>query len=91
MPHRYICSVLDEMRECVKTSNFSELVKTNFYKQLLTIKNRLNSKYHQRIEKQSDWISLVKKVNVEIDKALLSLQDGQSFVSSLSWTVTDAA
>ena len=25
MPNRYICTVLDEMRECVKTTNFSYL------------------------------------------------------------------
>ena len=25
MPNRYICSVLDEMRECIKTHNYSYL------------------------------------------------------------------
>ena len=41
MPHRYICSVLDEMRECMKTQNYSYL--PGLLEECQTLANRMES------------------------------------------------
>jgi len=44
MPNRYICSVLDEMRECLKTNNFSYL--GGLIEEAQTLANRMEAKLH---------------------------------------------
>ena len=41
MPNRYICTVLDEMRECVKTTNFSYL--PGLIEEAQSLANRMES------------------------------------------------
>ena len=42
MSNRYICTVLDEMRDCVKTSNFSYL--SGLIEEAQSLANRMESR-----------------------------------------------
>ncbi len=44
MPNRLLCAVLDEMRECVKTSNFSYL--SGLIEETQTLANRMESRLY---------------------------------------------
>ena len=44
MPNRLLCDVLDEMRECVKTSNFSYL--SGLIEEAQTLANRMESRLY---------------------------------------------
>ena len=44
MPNRYICTVLDEMRECVKTTNFSYL--PGLIEEAQSLANRMESQLY---------------------------------------------
>jgi hypothetical protein len=45
MPNRYLCSVLDEMRECTKTLNFSYLL--GLIEEAQTLGNRMEAKLYE--------------------------------------------
>ena len=45
MSNRYICTVLDEMRDCVKTSNFSYL--TGLIEEAQSLANRMESHLYE--------------------------------------------
>ena len=45
MSNRYICSVLDEMRDCVKTSNFSYL--SGLIEEAQSLANRMESRLYE--------------------------------------------
>ena len=44
MPNRLVCNVLDEMRECCKTRNFSYL--DGLIEEVQTLVNRMEAKLH---------------------------------------------
>ena len=44
MPNRLLCTVLDEMRECVKTSNFSYL--SGLIEETQSLANRMESRLY---------------------------------------------
>jgi hypothetical protein len=44
MPNRLLCAVLDEMRECVKTSNFSYL--SGLIEETQSLANRMESRLY---------------------------------------------
>jgi len=45
MANRYLCSVLDEMRECTKTLNFSYLL--GLIEEAQTLGNRMEAKLYE--------------------------------------------
>ena len=45
MSNRYICTVLDEMRDCVKTSNFSYL--SGLIEEAQSLANRMESRLYE--------------------------------------------
>lgn len=56
MPHRYICTVLDEMRDCLKTNNFSYL--HGLIEEAQMMGNRMES----RIYEVKEWEELQKEI-----------------------------
>jgi hypothetical protein len=48
MPNRLLCAVLDEMRECVKTSNFSYL--SGLIEEAQSLGNRMESRLYDMKE-----------------------------------------
>ena len=45
MSNRYICTVLDEMRDCIKTSNFSYL--SGLIEEAQSLANRMESRLYE--------------------------------------------
>ena len=63
MPHRYICTVLDEMRDCLKTNNFSYL--DGLIEETQSMANRMEA----RIFEIKEWEEL-KKETKELEAKL---------------------
>lgn len=68
MPHRYICTVLDEMRDCLKTNNFSYL--GGLIEEAQMMGNRMES----RIYEVKEWEELRKEIK-ELEAKLEKLQE----------------
>jgi len=68
MPHRYICSVLDEMRECVKTSNFSYL--SGLIEEAQSLVNRMESRLYEikDFERLHEDIRILKAEKKKLEK-----------------------
>jgi septal ring factor EnvC (AmiA/AmiB activator) len=72
MPNRLLCTVFDEMRECVKTLNFSYLL--GLIEESQSLGNRMESQLYeiQDYERLHDDIRVLKtkkkKLEKEIDK-----------------------
>lgn len=59
MPNRYVCDVLDELRKCYKTRNFSYL--PGLIEEIQTLVNRMES----ALQEKSDYEHWHKKVKEE--------------------------
>ena len=74
MPHRYLCTVLDEMRECIKTVNFSYLLGLIEEAQILA--NRMEArlfemKDYERLHKEiRDLKKKKKKLEEEVGEVV---------------------
>ena len=72
MANRYLCSVLDEMRECTKTLNFSYLL--GLIEEAQTLGSRMESrlfeiKDHERLHKEiRDLKKKKKKLEKEVEE-----------------------
>jgi hypothetical protein len=68
MTHRYICTVLDEMRNCVKTSNFSYL--TGLIEEAQSQANRMESRLFEikDFERLQEDVRLLKKEKKQLEK-----------------------
>jgi|TARA_B110000211_G_C14067221_1_gene548209 hypothetical protein len=68
MPHRYICSVLDEMRKCVKTSNFSYL--SGLIEEAQSLVNRMESRLYEikDFERLHEDIRILKAEKKKLEK-----------------------
>ncbi len=69
MSNRYICSVLDEMRDCVKTSNFSYL--SGLIEEAQSLANRMESRLYEikDFEKLHEDIRKLKAEKKKLEKA----------------------
>ena len=77
MAHRYVCSVLDEMRACNKTRNYSPLlsqieevqVLVNRMEAALSEKQELESWHDKKKAEKVEYERLLKKTNKLREKA----------------------
>jgi len=69
MTNRYICTVLDEMRDCVKTSNFSYL--SGLIEEAQSLANRMESRLYEikDFEKLHEDIRKLKTEKKKLEKA----------------------
>ena len=69
MSNRYICTVLDEMRDCVKTSNFSYL--SGLIEEAQSLANRMESRLYEikDFEKLHEDIRKLKAEKKNLEKA----------------------
>jgi len=69
MSNRYICTVLDEMRDCVKTSNFSYL--SGLIEEAQSLANRMESRLYEikDFEKLHEDIRKLKTEKKKLEKA----------------------
>ncbi len=69
MSNRYICTVLDEMRDCVKTSNFSYL--SGLIEEAQSLANRMESRLYEikDFEKLHEDIRKLKAEKKKLEKA----------------------
>jgi hypothetical protein len=68
MPHRDICSVLDEMRKCVETSNFSYL--SGLIEEAQSLVNRMESRLYEikDFERLHEDIRILKAEKKKLEK-----------------------
>ncbi len=68
MPNRYLCSVLDEMRECTKTLNFSYL--SGLIEEAQTLGSRMEAKLYdiKDFERLRDHIKELKKEKKKLEE-----------------------
>tara|TARA_R110000823_G_C15804111_1_gene487497 strand:- start:551 stop:760 length:210 start_codon:yes stop_codon:yes gene_type:complete len=68
MPNRYLCSVLDEMRECTKTLNFSYL--SGLIEEAQTLGSRMEAKLYdiKDFERLRDNIKELKKEKKKLEE-----------------------
>ena len=68
MPNRYLCSVLDEMRECTKTLNFSYLL--GLIEETQTLGSRMEAKLYdiKDFERLRDNIKELKKEKKKLEE-----------------------
>jgi hypothetical protein len=67
MPHRYVCDVLEEMRSCHKTRNFSPIL--GLVEEVQTMVNRLEAALNEKSDYEA-WHKRVKKEKAELKKLL---------------------
>lgn len=67
MPHRYVCDVLEEMRSCHKTRNFSSIL--GLVEEVQTMVNRLEAALNEKSDYEA-WHKRVKKEKAELKKLL---------------------
>ena len=69
MSNRYICTVLDEMRDCVKTSNFSYL--SGLIEEAQSLANRMESRLFEikDFERLHEDIRKLKAEKKNLEKA----------------------
>jgi len=70
MVNRYLCSVLDEMRECTKTLNFSYLL--GLIEEAQTLGSRMETKLFEikDFERLHEDIAKLKKQKKKLEEAL---------------------
>ena len=75
MANRYLCTVLDEMRECVKTLNFSYLL--GLIEEVQTLASRMESKLYdiKDFERLHEEIRDLKKKKKNLEKEVDALTD----------------
>jgi hypothetical protein len=75
MPNRYLCDVLGEMRECVKTLNFSYLL--GLIEEAQTFANRMESKLYEikDFERLHEEIKDLKKKRKNLEKKVVALEE----------------
>ena len=75
MSHRYICSVFYEMRDCVKTSNFSYL--TGLIEEAQTLANRMESRLYEMkdFERLHEEIRALKKKKKKLEAKVEELEE----------------
>ena len=75
MPNRYLCDVLGEMRECVKTLNFSYLL--GLIEEAQTFANRMESKLYEikDFERLHKEIKDLKKKRKNLEKKVVALEE----------------
>ena len=74
MANRYLCSVLDEMRECTKTLNFSYLL--GLIEEAQTLANRMEAKLYdlKDLERLHDDIKDLKKKKKKLEEKIEELE-----------------
>jgi pyrimidine operon attenuation protein/uracil phosphoribosyltransferase len=72
--NRYLCSVLDEMRECTKTLNFSYLL--GLIEEAQTLASRMESKLFdvKDFERLHEEIKILKKKKKKLEEKVESLE-----------------
>ena len=75
MANRYLCSVLDEMRECTKTLNFSYLL--GLIEEAQTLANRMESNLYdiKDFERLRDDIKDLKKKKKKLEEKIEELEE----------------
>lgn len=75
MPNRFICDVFSEMRECVKTLNFSYLL--GLVEEAQTLANRMESALHDNndIGYIHERVCNLKKEKKTLKKEIMELED----------------
>jgi hypothetical protein len=75
MPNRLLCAVLDEMRECVKTSNFSYL--SGLIEEAQSLGNRMESRLYDMKEHNRllDDIRDLKKKKKNLEKVVKEVSE----------------
>ena len=75
MPNRMLCTVLDEMRECVKTLNFSYLL--GLIEEAQAFANRMESKLYEikDFERLHEEIKDLKKRRKNLEKKVVALEE----------------
>ena len=73
--NRYICSVLDEMRECVKTLNFSYLL--GLIEETQTLASRMEARLYDQKDHEHllDDIRDLKKKKKALEKKVVELEE----------------
>jgi len=74
MANRYLCSVLDEMRECTKTLNFSYLL--GLIEEAQTLANRMEAKLYEikDFEGLHEDIAKLKKQKKKLEEKIEELE-----------------
>ncbi len=75
MVNRYLCSVLDEMRECTKTLNFSYLL--GLIEEAQTLANRMEANLYdiKDFERLRDDIAKLKKKKKKLVEKIEELEE----------------
>ena len=75
MPNRLLCTVLDEMRECVKTLNFSYLL--GLIEEVQTLGNRMESRLFEikDFERLHKEIKALEKKRKKIEDEVEELEE----------------
>ena len=75
MPNRLLCAVLDEMRECVKTLNFSYLL--GLIEEVQTLGNRMESRLFEikDFERLHKEIKALEKKRKKIEEEVEELEE----------------
>ena len=75
MANRYLCSVLDEMRECTKTLNFSYLL--GLIEEAQTLANRMEANLYdiKDFERLRDDIAKLKKQKKKLEEKIEELEE----------------
>ena len=75
MANRYICDVLDEMRKCVKTLNFSYLL--GLIEEVQTLGSRMESKLFdiKDFDRLHEEIKDLKKKKKKLEKEVEALEE----------------
>ena len=75
MPNRLLCTVLDEMRECVKTLNFSYLL--GLIEEVQTLGNRMESRLFEikDFERLHKEIKALEKKRKKIEEKVEELEE----------------
>ena len=72
MPNRYICSVLEEMRTCTETLNFSILL--SLIEEVQTLANRMEAKLYD-IRDHEDLLNDIKDKKKELKILVKELKE----------------
>ena len=81
MTNRYVCDVLKEMRECLKTNNFSYL--DGLIEETQMLVNRMESKLHDYKDAKydEDRIKKLKKEKISLQKEVDDLEEKKETLS----------
>ena len=73
--NRFLCSVLDEMRECTKTLNFSYLL--GLIEEVQTLGSRMESKLYEikDFERLHEEIKVLQKKKKKLEEKLEELEE----------------